>query len=380
MSHLTPEQFAILRLIRGNGIGSVTFYKLVAHFGSALKAVKAAENGAVKTLPADSKAIENELAAMAKLGAQFVFYTDEGYPQQLKMLADAPPVLATLGDVTLMQSKQVALVGARNASAHGCRFTEKLAADLSAEGWCVTSGLARGVDTAAHKGGLTGKGKTIAVLGGGLDHIYPPENEQLFYEIAKHGLILAETPLGTRPTAQSFPKRNRIVAGLCAGVVVVEAARKSGSLITAQQAGEQGREVMAVPSHPSDPRSHGANHLIRQGATLVTCADDILEAVRHFTFDAPAPHAPKLYTREEVFEAESADLFEPLPVPQEAGSPEVGSLEAKIIQALSQTPTPIDDVVQAVGISTAEVTAILVEMEMDGLVHRTTGGLVALKA
>lgn len=374
---LTPEQFAILRLIRGNGIGPVTFYKLVDHFGSAVRAAQAAEQGEVKTKPADSKTIEGELTAMAKLGAHFVFYTDLHYPQQLKMLPDAPPVLSALGHVALMQQKQVGLVGARNASAHGCRFTEKLAADLSAKGWCVTSGLARGVDTAAHKGGLSGMGKTIAVLGGGLDHIYPPENENLFYEIAKNGLILAESPLGTRPTAQSFPKRNRIVSGLCAGIVVVEAARKSGSLITAQQAGEQGREVMAVPSHPSDPRSHGANHLIRQGATLVTSADDILEAVSHFAFDAPTAYAPKLFTREEVFAPETADLFETSPMPEAEAA---GTLEAKIIEVLSQIPTPIDDVVQAVDAPTAEVTAALSEMEMDGVVQRTVGGLVALKA
>lgn len=380
MQNLTLEQFAILRLIRGSGIGPVTFYKLVAHFGSAEKACSAAERGEVKNQPASKATIEAELKAMQKLGAQFVFYTDATYPQQLKMLADAPPVLAALGNIGLAQQQQVAIVGSRNASAHGCRFTENLAAELSAKGWCATSGLARGVDTYAHKGGLSGRGKTIAVLGGGLDHIYPPENENLFYDIAKHGLILAETPIGTKPTAQSFPKRNRIVAGLAAGVVVVEAARKSGSLITAQQAGEQGREVMAVPGHPSDPRSHGANHLIRQGATLITCADDVLEAVQNFHFDAPVYQPSKLYTREEAFTLEEEqDLFAPQ-ASVENGAEESKNLEDKIAQALSTTPTAIDDIVQAVGHPTAEVTATLSEMEMDGLVVRTTGGLVALKA
>lgn len=292
-----------------------------------------------------------------------------------------PPVLTCLGNVALLQQKQVALVGSRNASAHGCRFTQKLAAELSEQGWGVTSGLARGVDTAAHKGGLSGQGKTIAVLGGGLDHIYPPENEALFYEIAKHGLIVAETPLGTRPTAQSFPKRNRIVAGLSAGVVVVEAARKSGSLITAQQAGEQGREVMAVPGHPADPRSHGANHLIRQGATLITSSADILEAVQNFQFEAPVLHTPKFFTREELEDMRpEEDPTLPLePNPTSTVDVTEDNLEAKIIQALSTTPTAIDDVVQAVGVPTAVVTATLSEMEMDGVIIRTTGGLVALK-
>ena len=378
---MNTEQLSILRLIRGKGIGPATFYKLLDYYGAAEKAVEAAESGQVKASVAPLNVVQEELKALQKMGAQMVFYTDAHYPAALKMLADAPPVLTCLGNVALLQQKQVALVGSRNASAHGCRFTQKLAAELSEQGWGVTSGLARGVDTAAHKGGLSGRGKTIAVLGGGLDHIYPPENEPLFYEIAKHGLIVAETPLGTRPTAQSFPKRNRIVAGLSAGVVVVEAARKSGSLITAQQAGEQGREVMAVPGHPADPRSHGANHLIRQGATLITSSADILEAVQNFQFEAPVLHTPKFFTREELEDMRPEE--EPtLPLelnPTSAADVTADNLEAKIIQTLSTTPTAIDDVVQAVGVPTAAVTAALSEMEMDGLITRSTGGLVALK-
>ena len=379
---ITTSQLAILRLIRGKGIGPATFYKLLNHFETPEKALAATESGQVKAEAATLAAVEAELHALAKMGAQLVFYTDAHYPAALKLLADAPPVLAALGDVSLLQRKQVALVGSRNASAHGCRFTQKLAAELSENGWCVTSGLARGVDTAAHIGGLSGEGKTIAVLGGGLDHIYPPENEKLFYEIAKNGLIIAETPIGTPPTAQSFPKRNRIVSGLSAGVVVVEAARKSGSLITAQQAGEQGREVMAVPGHPADPRSHGANHLIRQGATLITSSADILEAVRNFEFSAPVLHTPKFFTREELADMrDEAGGDEPqldLSMKNNAQTDDA-PLEGKITQALSNTPTAIDDVVQAVGAPTEEVTAALAEMEMDGLIIRTTGGLVALK-
>ena len=381
-SPLTSEQLAMLRLIRGKGIGPATFYKLMDHYGTAVKAVDAAETGQVKASVAPINVVQEEQSALQKMGAGMVFYTDDHYPAALKMLPDAPPVLTYLGDVSLLQRKQIALVGSRNASAHGCRFTQKLAADLSAQGWCVTSGLARGIDTAAHKGGLSGEGKTIAVLGGGLDHIYPPENAPLYKEIAQNGVIIAETPIGTPPTAQSFPKRNRIVAGLSAGVVVVEAAAKSGSLITARTALDQGREVLAVPGHPSDPRSHGANHLIRQGATLITSAADIIEAVQNFKFEAPVIHTPKFFTREELDDMrpeEEPTLALELPA---ASNVDVTaeSLEAKIMQALSATPTAIDDVVQAVGAPTAAVTATLSEMEMDGIITRGTGGFVALKS
>lgn len=381
---LPQDKIAILRLFRGRGIGPTTYYKLVDHYHTPRKALAAleAENGRLR--PAPEADVQKELNALEKLGAQLVFRTDDHYPAALGQLPDAPPVLAALGRLELLNSPMVAMVGARNASANGCRLAQNLAAELGAEGWGVASGLARGIDTAAHKGALWGGAGTIAVLGGGLDHIYPTENTDLFWQIAKEGLVLAETPLGTKPTAQSFPRRNRIVSGLSAGVLVVEAARHSGSLITAQLAGEQGREVMAIPGHPSEPRSFGCNHLLRQGATLVRSAEDILEAVKGFDHGAPQASAPTLYTRENqpAFELPLEAPASPesdLPTTKTAEiNPEESPLPDRILAALSTGQTPLDDVVTAVGESEATVLAAITELELDGHIERLAGGYVTL--
>ena len=371
---LTPEQTAILRLFRGSGIGAATYHKLIAYYATPEKALAALEVENKRLKPAPLEATEKELVALGKLGAQFVFITDGLYPAALKALPDAPPVLATLGNLELLNAPMVAMVGTRNASANGCRLTHTLATELGGKDWGVVSGLARGIDTAAHKGALKGGAGTIAVLGGGLDHIYPTENTDLFWQIAEQGLILAETPLGSKPTAQSFPRRNRIVSGLAAGTVVVEAARHSGSLITAQLAGEQGREVMAIPGHPSEPRSYGCNHLLRQGATLVSTADDIVEAVQGFNFSAPRPVAPTLYSRE------NQPSFEmPLEMPpQETPSEDNGSLEDRILAALSADQTPLDDVIANVAENEAVVMSAITELELDGKVERLQGGYLML--
>ena len=381
--NLSDHQLATLRLIRGRGIGPVTFYKLIAHYGNAQNAVAQleAEDGRLK--PASLAATEREMKALGKMGAKLVFYTDDTYPEALKHIPDPPPVLAALGRLELLKTPMVAIVGARNASANGCRLAQNIAAELGAEGWGVASGLARGVDTAAHKGALTGGCGTIAVLGGGLDHIYPAENTDLFWRLAKEGLILAETPLGTKPTAQSFPRRNRIVSGLSAGVVVVEAARHSGSLITAQQAGEQGREVMAIPGHPSEPRSFGCNHLLRQGATLVSSAEDILEAVKGFDHGAPAQHTPTLFTRENQ---PTFDLTLPEESPAEQAPMEVeGSdekepkpLAAQVLDALTPGQTAVDDVLANFNVPESQLLATLTELELDGAIERLAGGYITL--
>lgn len=378
--NLIESQTATLRLIRGRGIGPVTFYKLLDHHGSAGRAVNAleAEDGRLK--PAPLAVVEKECKALEKMGAVLIFYSDDIYPEALKHIPDPPPVLAALGRLELLSTPMVAIVGARNASANGCRLAQSLAADLGQEGWGVASGLARGVDTAAHKGALAGGCGTIAVLGGGLDHIYPTENTDLFWRIAKEGLILAETPLGTKPTAQSFPRRNRIVSGLSAGVVVVEAARHSGSLITAQQAGEQGREVMAIPGHPSEPRSFGCNHLLRQGATLVSSADDILEAVKGFDHGAPAQHTPTLFTREDqpglglALPEETKAVF----VEDTLADGEEKPLTAQILDALSPGQTLVDDVVSMLNVPESKLLATLTELELDGEIERLSGGYITL--
>ena len=372
---LTPQHMASLRLFRGRGIGAITYYKLISHYGSAEQALAGLlqENGRLK--PAPQADIEKELNMLEKMGAKLVFVTDKAYPATLKAMPDAPPVLAALGRIDLLNTPMVAMVGTRNASANGCRLAQNLATELGTHGWGVVSGLARGIDTAAHKGALKSTAGTIAVLGGGLDHIYPTENTDLFWQIAKEGLVLAETPLGSKPTAQSFPKRNRIVAGLSAGTVVVEAARHSGSLITAQMAGEQGREVMAIPGHPSDPRSYGCNHLLRQGATLVGTVDDILEAVQGFNFSTPLPTPPTLYSRE------NQPSFElPLDLPPQAKTQTEGleSLEERILAALSITQTPLDDVIANAGENEALVMATITELELDGKIERMPGGYLTL--
>src|SRR5437764_191667 len=261
------ERRARLRLARGSRLGPVTFREALQHFGSA--------RAACASLPAASEAaIAREEAALVRAGGRFLVMGDAGYPASLASLADAPPVLSAIGDLSLLGRRTIAIVGAREASLAGRRFAGEVATSLGQAGFVVASGLARGIDAAAHEAALpTG---TVAVLAGGIDQIYPPQNAGLHQAIAARGLLLAEAPFGTPPVARAFPRRNRIVSGLSAGIVVVEAAARSGSLITAQCAAEQGRDVFVVPGSPMDPRHAGSNSLIRDGAILVRDANDII--------------------------------------------------------------------------------------------------------
>jgi DNA processing protein len=257
---------ARLRLIRTPQIGPVTYAQLIARFGDAARAIEAlpelaARGGGQAPVVADRSVAERELATGAKLGARHLFLGDSDYPLLLSQLDDAPAAIMVRGDIALLARSVVAMVGARNASAAACRFARQLAAELVRERVSVVSGLARGIDTAAHVGSLDGG--TIAVIAGGIDVVYPPENAALQERIAQDGLLIAEQPPGTEPRARHFPHRNRIIAGLALGTVVVEAAPKSGSLITARLAGEMGRKVMAVPGSPLDPRAQGCNGLIK---------------------------------------------------------------------------------------------------------------------
>ena len=361
---LTDQQYAALRLARTSGIGPVRYFSLIERCGTpsaALAALPELSRG--KLTPAPTALIEAEIAATAKLGGQLIFFDDAAYPELLKHIPDPPPVLAVLGDCSLLHTPQLAIVGTRNASANGQRYTHQLAQELAGHGFTITSGLARGIDTAAHHGALAANGKTIAILGGGLDHIYPPQNKDLFTTLTEQGAIVAETPIGTAPTASSFPRRNRLIAGLSHGVLVVEAARHSGSLITAQYAGEQGREVMAIPGHPADPRAAGPNHLLRQGATLVTSADEIREALAQFNPSAPPPR--QHYVREDPAPADDFLAPEDMTVPT-------------LLDLLSPTPTPLDDLTRRLNLTPAQLLAQVVELELEGRVQRLPGGLVAL--
>lgn len=357
---MNPSDIAArLRLIRSDRIGPVTYAQLVARFGSARAALDAvpdlARRGGGRAIRIASAAeVEREIETVDRLGARYLFRDDDAYPALLAEIDSAPPALIVSGEVALLAKPMVAMVGARNASAAACRFARQLARDLGQAGTVIVSGLARGIDTAAHDGSIdTG---TIAVIAGGADIFYPPENEERQRAIAARGLLVAEQPPGIEPRARHFPYRNRIIAGLAAGTVVMEAAPRSGSLITARHAADYGREVMAIPGSPLDPRAQGCNQLIREGATLVQNAEDVLEAVRplHLGTRRPARHVV----------AEPAD----------AGDPERNAVR----DLLGPTPVPVDELVRQSGLAPAAVQLVLLELELAGLLTRHAGGKVSL--
>lgn len=358
----SPDHVARLRLIRSDNIGPVTYFQLLARFGSAQAAIDAlpdlAARGGGRAPKLASKAeIEREMERVEKLGARYLFLGQGLYPSLLAELETAPPALIVKGDLNLLDRAAVAVVGARNASAAACRFARSLAQGLGAAGTIVVSGLARGIDSAAHDGALdTG---TIAVIAGGIDVVYPPENEERQRSIAERGVLLAEQPPGTEPRARHFPWRNRIIAGLTHGTVVVEAAPKSGSLITARHAAEYGREVMAVPGSPLDPRAQGCNQLIREGATLVQNAEDVLEAV------SPLRGRP--------FRQRELDYAAPGPAADADEAARRG-----IADLLGPTPVPVDELIRQSGLTPALVQTVLLELEIAGRLERHAGGRVSL--
>lgn len=359
------ERIDRLRLIRSENIGPITFRRLMARFASAADALDAlpalsrrgGRRGAVAVCPRDRA--EAEFAAAEALGGRHVIWGDADYPALLAQIEDAPPAFTVLGDVALLSRRSVALVGARNASANGRRFARTIARDLGEAGLVVVSGMARGIDGAAHEGALaTG---TVAVLAGGADNIYPPEHAALHAAIREQGAILAEHPPGTVPQARHFPFRNRIIAGLSLGTVVVEAAKRSGSLITARQAGEQGREVFAVPGSPLDPRCGGTNDLIRQGAVLTESAADVLESL-------PGAEAPRLPVRP------SAELTE---TSFEDSDSAIENARAKVVEALGPAPVPVDEIVRQCHLSPSVVSTVLLELELAGRLERHPGNQVS---
>jgi DNA processing protein len=347
-------------LVRSPGIGPVTYRQLIARFGTAASALDAVPDlarrggGAAPKLFTRDQA-EREIDRVDKLGARYLVLGQGLYPRLLAELEDAPLLLMAKGDLKLLERQSVAIVGARNASAAACRFARGLAHDLGGEGMAVVSGLARGIDSAAHDGALeTG---TIAVIAGGIDAFYPPENEERQRTIAERGIVIAEMPPGTEPRARHFPYRNRIIAGISIGTVVVEAAPKSGSLITARLAAEAGREVMAVPGSPLDPRAQGCNQLIRDGATLVQTAADVAEAIRLPTSSVQSP--PARFELSEELNGEEA----------------LGDIEG----LLGPSPVPVDEIIRLSGASSGAVQMALLELDLAGRLDRHAGGKVSLR-
>ena len=365
---MTPaEQLARIRLARTPGVGPLTYRRLLSRYPVASQAIEAlpdlAQAGG-RTAPVavtSAGEVERELHRLHKLGGRMLVLGEPDYPELLALLEDAPPAISVLGDPALLTRRAVGLVGARNASANGQRMAEALAAELASQQVLIVSGLARGIDTAAHTGAMH-TGHTAAAIAGGLDMPYPAENTKLQARIAEKGVVIAEAPLGTAPQARHFPRRNRIIAGLSLGVVVVEAARHSGSLITAQQALDANRIVLAVPGSPLDPRCHGSNDLIRNGATLVGQAADVLEALAGWEH----PMADTL----PLGFAEPAAPFEAPVDPVKARS--------QVVALLGPDPAAVDDLIRRCQLSASTVMAVLLVLELEGIVETLPGHRVAL--
>jgi DNA processing protein len=361
-THLTDAQrLDWLRLIRSDNVGPRTFRSLINYFGSAHAALArlpdlARRGGAARAgrICSEDDA-RTELAESQRHGVNLLAPGEAGYPPRLAMLDDAPPLLGVRGARDVLMRPMIAIVGSRNASGAGLKFAQTLARDLSDAGFVIVSGLARGIDQAAHRASLANG--TVAVLAGGHDRIYPPEHEDLLAAMLESGGAISEMPMGHVPRARDFPRRNRLISGAALGVVVVEAAHRSGSLITARIAAEQGREVFAVPGSPLDPRAAGTNDLIKQGATLTTEASDVIDAIE------------PIMGRPIVLREPDDDPLAPEP---EAGD------RARIVDLLGPTPILLDDLIRMAGTSPAIVRTVLLELELAGRLERHGGGLVSL--
>lgn len=361
------QRIAWLRLIRSDNVGPATFRQLINHCGSAENALVmlpelSRRGGATRSLRiASIQDAECELEAAYRHGASFIGIGEPDYPSALRHIDGAPPLVAIKGNLASATRPSVGIVGSRNASVVGAKFAAMIARRCGQNGYVITSGLARGIDTAAHRASVeTG---TIAVLAGGLDRPYPPENLGLLDEITNGaGLAISEMPFGWEPRARDFPRRNRLIAGISLGVIVVEAAEKSGSLITARMAGDFGRIVFAVPGSPLDPRCHGTNALIKQGAIVTTGPEDVLEAL------APVSQLD-LFEHQVIEEPERSD---------DAMLPPDDNVRHTIISALGPTPTEIDDIIRHTGLPAASVYLVLLELDLAGRLYRHPGGFVSI--
>lgn len=367
---LTDKQrIAWLRLIRSDNVGPVTFRDLINHFGTAETALAmlpelSARGGSSRAIRvASEQEALAELEVARRYGAQFIGIGEPDYPSALRQIDGAPPLLAIKGDLSTFHTPALGIVGSRNASVAGAKFAAMIASEAGRVGLTVVSGLARGIDTAAHKASLsTG---TIAALAGGLDKPYPPENQALYNSICDGGgLVVSEMPFGWEARARDFPRRNRLIAGISLGTVVIEAASRSGSLITASRAADFGRLVFAVPGSPLDPRCHGTNQLLKDGATIVTAPEDVIEALR-----------PLIET--DLFSA--ADAREPdAELPADRYEPPDDDDRFRIVSALGPTPAEIDDIIRHTGLSPQAVYLVLLELDLAGRLVRHKGGLVSL--
>lgn len=386
-----PERLACLRLIRSENVGPVTFRALINHFGGARAALDAlpdlarrgGQKRAIRICPQD--VAEAELAAVAKTGAVLIFTIEPGYPALLAHAEVPPPFLYIRGRLDLLNRPTVAIVGSRLASAAGQKMARQFANDLGHAGFVIVSGLARGIDGAAHVASLaTG---TVGVVAGGIDVVYPPEHLELQRRIASEGCLVTEQPPGIQPKGRDFPRRNRIIAGLSLGVLVVEAARRSGSLGTARLATEHGREVFAVPGHPLDPRAEGTNALLKSGATLATEAQDIVAALapqmRFWGGQAPMVRDDKLPTQSSPdLEAGRPPVDRALltPTPSTAGPDRTDDELSTLLRALGPAPVDIDDLTRATHLSPGAVQAHLLELDLAGRIQRHGAHLVSLRS
>jgi DNA processing protein len=362
------ERIACLRLIRSENIGAVTFRELINHFGGAQAAIAAVPEisrragRTIKICPRSDA--EAELKRARAAGAEPLFTIEPGYPAPLAVLDAPPPLLYVKGKRELLNRPIVAIVGSRQCSAAGVKLARHFAGELARAGYVVASGLARGIDSVAHEAAL--ENGTVAVLAGGIDIVYPPENEALQENIGKQGCLITEMPFGFVPRAKDFPRRNRIISGIALGVLIVEAARRSGTLVTARFAAEQGRDVFAVPGHPLDPRAEGTNKLLKSGATLVTEPDDLLSAL------APLTHAPTHQLRD----GDAAPLA---PMASVAPPPLLSERDRdRVMAALGPAPVDVDSLVRGTGLSIREVQAALIELALAGRIERHGNGLVSL--
>lgn len=365
------ERLACLRLIRSSQVGPVTFRELINHFGGAANALKALPSfarragRAVEICPEEDAVAE--LRAARKVGARPVFTIEPGYPPALAAVDAPPPLLYVKGRPELLAAPCVAIVGSRQASAAGTKLSRLFARELAESGLVIVSGLARGIDAAAHEASLAYG--TVAVLAGGVDIIYPPEHETLQARIGEEGCLLTEQPPGFVPRAKDFPRRNRLISGISLGVIVIEAARRSGTLVTARFAGEQGREVFAVPGHPLDPRAEGTNQLLKSGATLVTEPRDVLDVL-----------APQLARQHKGLTEDRLASFtpEPAPEPQTTRASEPGDREReRVLAALGPNPIDIDEVVRATALDAREVRIVLMELDLAGEIARHGSQMVS---
>lgn len=363
------ELLDIIQLINSENVGPVTFYKLVESYGSPASALFEAEKiKKIRLCPRTWAEAELSRAQTARI--ELIAYTDPRYPPYLKRIEDCPPLLYARGNPEILQNTScIAIVGARNASINGRKTASRIAYDLSNNGVCVVSGMARGIDAAAHKGAMYAcnqQGETVAVLGCGVDVIYPKENAAVYEQIAAQGCIISELPLGTAPQSNFFPRRNRIVAAMSLGTLVVEATLKSGSLITAELAQNMGQRIFAVPGSPADARSEGPNKLIKDGAALVENAADILAQLPTQAADLP-PRKSHIRQKALVFVTNDANL-----------AAETNNADLKIIDYLNHDGVYVDEIIRQSGLTPAEVALQLLELEMSGRIERQNGNRVAL--